>query len=603
MNNNKKRIYTFGGNLLFYFGIWQKTYPAFILLLGLAVPSGILAAYATATLPKLIVQGIEQQQAIGAVLKPLLGTSLAMVVFNAVSSYSAMRFMEKGILPKTYLNANIVFKKITTLSYNRLVTADTQDQIAKVKEIMSEGDKGTMHQFGRSLALLLTSLFGIVFFAVDIVKIDGVLLGVILVTSAANAFYGFWNNRRQSDNMSARSRSAKQATAMSSHLQDRAFYKDMRLYHMAPWLIERLEAYVSDWSHYIKQSTALHFGASVVNALMFFIRELAVIIYLVISLLEGAIGVAHFVYMLALVRTFSTWVNELIQQVNKLMLFSLSMGHIRALLDIETEESAAGQRPLIVHAPEIRIEGLGYRYPESSKWLFRDFSLTIGKGESLALVGNNGAGKTTLMLLLMGLLTPCEGRIFIDGIDSRDFDRTTYYRFFAPVFQDIYIFPETINANIAGDSVYNSNQVTEVIQKSGLSAYIESLPDKGATQLFKTSRSGAIDLSGGLNQKVLLARALYKDAPINVLDEPTAALDPVAESELYSAFDAISREKTSIFISHRLASTQFCDRIVYLENGAVIEEGSHQSLMAKGGHYRALYDVQSRYYKRGGMSK
>ena len=201
------------------------------------------------------------------------------------------------------------------------------------------------------------------------------------------------------------------------------------------------------------------------------------------------------------------------------------------------------------------------------------------------------------MHLLMGLLDPTEGSVLIDGKNSTDFKKTEYYNLFSPVFQDINIFPETFAANIAGTENINEEKLKDAINSSGLNEMVSNLPNGSQTILVKESNDEAIDLSGGQNQRMLLARALYKNAKINILDEPTAALDPIAESKIYEEYDAMSKEKTSIFISHRLASTKFCDRIILLEHGKIIEEGTHNELMNQNKTYRKMYDVQSKYYK------
>jgi ATP-binding cassette subfamily B protein len=231
VKNPSKSIHKFWSNIIFYFRIWIKVYPQFIILLILAVPSGIVAAYS---------------MSLEAVFIPLMSVSFLMVIMNAISTHISMKLMEKGIISKTYLNSDIIFRKITSLNYNKLVDSDTQDKIAKVKEIMSEGDKGTMHQFGRSIVLLFTSLFGILYFAVDIVKIGFVLLGIIILTSSINALYGILTNHYQSKNMEQISSSAKKANYLRDIFQNRQFFKDIRMYNMAEWLTERFNAYTNE---------------------------------------------------------------------------------------------------------------------------------------------------------------------------------------------------------------------------------------------------------------------------------------------------------------------------------------------------------------------
>ncbi|MDT8715106.1 ABC transporter ATP-binding protein [Clostridium sp. 19966] len=587
-------------NMLFYLKIWIKVYPQYILLFFLAVPSGIFGVYAEINIPKLIIHGIENKAAVEAVMIPLIEISLGMIAAKGISTFVSMRLMAKGSVAKAYLNSDMILKKLFKISYQKLVEPNTQNQISKIKEIIGEGDRGTMHQFGKNIVLIFTSFFGVIFFAVNIVKIDFILLAIISATAAINSLYGIWANRYQSKNIELRSKEAKKTNYIRDLSQKLDFLRDVRIYKMEKWLTETFSTYRKKWSAYMLKSQNVNFGSVLINALMIFIRDIFVYIYLIDKLVNKQISISYFVFMLGLVMAFSNWINEIINQVNNLIAFSVGIDHIRDFLDMETEESSEGSSLEIANEPEIEFQALSYRYPGSEHWIFKDFNLKIYSGEKLALVGINGAGKTTLMLLLMGLLQPSEGRILIDGHDSREFNKSDYYKLFSPVFQDINIFPEAIYSNVSGSLNYDKEKAEEAIYKSGMLEFVDSLPEKGYTLLMKTSREKAIDLSGGQSQRILLARALYKDAKINILDEPTAALDPVAESKIYEEYNSMSKNKTSIFISHRLASTRFCDRIILLEYGQIIEEGTHWELIEKNGRYQEMFEIQSRYYKEGG---
>ncbi|WBW98100.1 ATP-binding cassette domain-containing protein [Oceanirhabdus sp. W0125-5] len=601
MENTEIKKNNFWSNMIFYLAIWIKVYPQYILLLILAIPSGIIGVYAEINIPKIIIRGIENKMTIESVLRSILGVSLCMISAKGISSFISVRLMEKGINAKSYLNSDMIFKKLFKLNYQKLIEPETQNKIAKIKEIIGEGDRGTMHQFGKNIVLLLTSFFGIIFFAIDIVKIDVILLVIIIVTATINSLYGIWANKYKSKNIESRSKYAKKAIYIRDLSQKRSFLKDIRIYKMEDWITESFNTYRKKWSTYMLKSENVNFGAVLINALMIFIRDIFVYIYLISKLLNRQIDVSYFVFMVGLVMAFSNWLNEIIIQVNKLISFSVGIDHIRDFLDMDGEDVLIGISPEIESEPEIQFDSVSYRYPGSEHWIFKNFNLKISAGEKLALVGINGAGKTTLMLLLMGLLEPSEGRILINGYDSKEFNKSDYYKLFSPVFQDINIFPETIYSNVAGSLKYDKYKVEKAIYDSGMSAFVDSLQEKGDTLLMKTSREKAIDLSGGQNQRMLLARALYKNGKINILDEPTAALDPIAESEIYEEYNAMSKNKTSVFISHRLASTKFCDRIILLEYGRIIEEGTHYELMEKNGRYREMFEIQSRYYKEGGV--
>ena len=227
-------------------------------------------------------------------------------------------------------------------------------------------------------------------------------------------------------------------------------------------------------------------------------------------------------------------------------------------------------------------------------------SMTINEGELIGLIGPNGAGKTTLVKLICGLLSPSEGRVLLNGDDISDFNRNKYYELFSAVFQDFSILDVTIAEEIAQckDNI-DYQRIKECIDYAGLSDTIDKLPKGLNTHIGREVYLDGVLLSGGQMQRLMLARALYKNGPILLLDEPTAALDPLAESEIYQKYSDMANNKTSLFISHRLASTRFCDRIILIKDGGIKEEGSHEDLLKLNGEYAKLFEVQSRYYKQG----
>jgi ATP-binding cassette subfamily B protein len=244
---------------------------------------------------------------------------------------------------------------------------------------------------------------------------------------------------------------------------------------------------------------------------------------------------------------------------------------------------------------------VSFRYPGEDKDTLTGINLTLHPGEKLAVVGPNGAGKTTLIKLICGFLNPTEGRVLFNGKDIRTFDRREYYTLFSAVFQNFSLLAGTVATNVAQDDRdIDMERVKICIDKAGLRQKIESLKDGYDTYLNREVYEDAVLLSGGETQRLMLARALYKDAPFLILDEPTAALDPIAESEMYQKYNEMTLGKSSVYISHRLASTRFCDRILMLADGGIAEEGTHEELLKMGGKYAALFEVQSRYYREEG---
>nr|WP_247599304.1 ATP-binding cassette domain-containing protein [Facklamia miroungae] len=245
----------------------------------------------------------------------------------------------------------------------------------------------------------------------------------------------------------------------------------------------------------------------------------------------------------------------------------------------------------------IEFRNVTYTYPNANYPIINNFNLKINPHEKLAIVGENGAGKTTLIKLMLGLLKPDQGEILINGINRNKFAIEDYYRLFAPVFQDNYLFTFTIRDTILQGYDYDAVHYQEVLDQSGMANVVTNLPQGDQTAIVREVDSEGVHLSGGQLQKLKLAQALYKDAFVLVLDEPTAALDPISESEVYQNYLTFAKGKIALFISHRLASTQFCDRILYLRKGQIEEEGSHESLMQKQGAYYKMFETQAYYYR------
>jgi ATP-binding cassette subfamily B protein len=251
-------------------------------------------------------------------------------------------------------------------------------------------------------------------------------------------------------------------------------------------------------------------------------------------------------------------------------------------------------------AYELKLDNVSFRYPGTDKEIIDNMSLTLRPGEKIALVGLNGAGKTTFVKLLCGFYDPDEGRVLLNGIDIRQFNRQEYYDLFSAVFQEMSLLDLTVAEHVAQTAVnLDMDKVANCLEKAGLTAKVESLPLGVQTHVGKIAFLEGVEFSGGEMQRLMLARALYKDGPVLVLDEPTAALDPIAENDIYMKYNEMTKGKTSLFISHRLASTRFCDRILFLQDGVIAEEGTHEQLLNLGGEYAKLFHVQARYYQKG----
>jgi len=246
---------------------------------------------------------------------------------------------------------------------------------------------------------------------------------------------------------------------------------------------------------------------------------------------------------------------------------------------------------------EVEFKNVSFKYPGSENWALKNVSMKFKVGKRLAIVGENGSGKTTFIKLLCRLYDPQEGQILLNGIDIRKYNYRDYMDVFSIVFQDFQLISQPLGNNVAGSATYDEEKVRKALIDAGFGDRLETMPHGLGTQLYKDFTENGVEVSGGEAQKIAIARALYKDAPFIILDEPTAALDPIAEAEIYSKFNDISGDKTAIYISHRLSSCKFCDEIAVFHDGAVIQQGTHDGLLADAsGKYHELWHAQAQYY-------
>ncbi len=355
---------------------------------------------------------------------------------------------------------------------------------------------------------------------------------------------------------------------------------------------------------FLKRREGIYIWINVVDLLLAFLRNGIAYAYLLYFVLKNGMSASQFLLYFGAISGFTQWVTGILEQFLKLHRQSLELSTVREFLEWP-EPFLFEEGEKIERAPdgqyEVRLEHVSFRYPGAKCDTIHDLDLTVTAGERLAIVGCNGAGKTTLVKLLCGFLDPTQGRVLLNGEDIRTYDRRDYYALFSAVFQDFSVLEGSVAENVAQHAnEIDENKVRKCLAQAGLTEKIASLPHGIQTKIGREVYEDGVELSGGQIQRLMLARALYKDGPILVLDEPTAALDPISENDIYMKYSSMTCKRTSVFISHRFASTRFCDRIILLADGKIEEEGTHESLLARGGEYARLFEIQSRYYAQEG---
>lgn len=589
-------------NALWSFREILKQAPVCFLLMALEVPLNVCLSFTEVYLPALVVAEFT-----GGAPLSRMAFRVGMVILLMLTA-NVLRTFSKG-LSQTYYLTKYRFQK--NMEVNRKsMTCFFQNY--ESKDIRELGDRATLatQQWNgvqpvsdvpsRSMKLVENILCYLLFGSV-ISFVSPLLVPILTIAPAVNWFcaraYRNWEyaHRDKWTDIDHRLWYVQGETA------DFRAGKDIRIYGCAGWFRQIYSDLCARRAFWNRQLIWRSFLSRIADLFVILLRDGAAYALLIKMTLAGELTVDRFLLYFSAISMFASFIGNIITEWNGIRATSLDLCDYRKYLDLPEQDGTgeADVTKLLGTAPEITFEHVSFRYEGAHSDTLQDLNLTLNSGEKVALVGLNGAGKTTLVKLLCGLYLPTEGDIKINGISVRKFRRKDYYRLFAPVFQDVqtgfFSLAETVSGQIGEGTDFR--RAGQCLELAGLGEKLRSLPQGIHTKLDKQLYADGIALSGGEAQKLMLARALYKDAPVLVLDEPTAALDPVAENQIYLRYQEMTQKKTSLFISHRLASTQFCDRILYLKDGQVAEEGTHQELIALGGEYAGLYEKQSCWYK------
>lgn len=328
------------------------------------------------------------------------------------------------------------------------------------------------------------------------------------------------------------------------------------------------------------------------------VREVVSYGYLAYQIIKGLISIGDFTMYLSAMTQFSTAMNDTMKSILNIKQYSYYYEALDQYINVPAKMRESQKLPIPDGSYELEFRNVSYKYSGQSVYALRNINIKLAPGEKLSIVGENGAGKTTFAKLLCRMYDPTEGAILLNGQDIREMDYDQYLSIISAVFQDFKLFSFTIKENICFSEVEDSqdDEINKIMVESGLGEKIAKL-DKGIhTHVYKNFETDGFEPSGGEGQKLALARAIYKDAPIVILDEPTSALDPRAEYEIYQKFNDLVLGKTAVYISHRLSSTRFCDHIAVFHQGEIIEYGSHQDLLEKDGYYTELFNMQAQFY-------
>ena len=384
-------------------------------------------------------------------------------------------------------------------------------------------------------------------------------------------------------------------TYFTSVFEGTEFAKEIRLNRLGEWLLHKERAEVEKCAETLKSQHSLFARADFLTAAATFVQQAVSHAWLIRQALAGFIGIGDFTMYTGAVTAFSGALRQVMNSIVEIRAYDLYYDHLDEFLHVP-ETLRTGRLPLPAGPHAIELKDVGFRYPGAEKWALRHVTLTLRPGEKLSVVGENGSGKSTLTKFLMRLYDPTEGAVYLNGRDIRTIRYDCYMDLFAAVFQDFQLLAMSLRDNIALGKPVSDGEILHALDQVGLGSFAANLPRGLDTHIGRLFDENGVLPSGGEGQRIALARALMKSAPVIVLDEPTAALDPRAESEIYQGFHRLTEGKTALYISHRLSSARFCDRIAVLHEGRLTEYGTHGELMRQNGRYASLYNMQAQFY-------
>ena len=592
MENKPYNLYT---NLKYYFSEINKFGKKTYVLLALAILSTTILTVISVVIPSYIINLLENDTQLTLVFYIVFGIMCFQAIMTYINIYNAgMSFLDRVGLRINHFMVQI-YTKLTKMDYTYVEDPNKKLIYQNAVKNALESDNSGAESMILSITVFLGAIIQLICFGIMISILSGWIFLAVLITSFISAIgVKYIRDYRLKHKLywSQLDMKSKYLTKCSVEITSG---KDIRLYKMQDWFYNQMEDTNNTYINELKKIKILEFIVSVIERVLLFFRDYFVYIYLIKATIDG-MNVAEFTLYFSIMSLFATLTKQIVEEAGKTIQAHQEINDLRRFYDIE--DVNLGDEILTDDSElEIEFDNVSYRYIGASKDTITDLSFTIKAKEKLALVGVNGAGKTTIVKLMCGLLKPTKGRILVNGADLAEINQEYYYSLVAPVFQDSTILALPIRDNVCLSDNCDEVKLVDSLKRAGIYDKILSLENGLDQQMTKAIFDEGIELSGGETQKVMLARALYKEARLLILDEPTAALDALAESELYEQYADLIKGKTSMFISHRLSSTRFCDRIILLEQGKIIEMGNHDQLLKLDGKYAEMFEVQSQYYK------
>lgn len=597
----KKPSYSVLSNVLYILKLQKAHRSTSVFWLLLTIPLGLIISAIDIYLPKLVIHEATNETDILKIAIHILSFFALIIIFRAIAVWLDNKNKTNSLLFTDSVQ-ELKMQKCLNTDYENVESQDFRTLMDRADRVLwGSGGISAIERVSYSFVDLITIILKYILFTAVLSFADIRLVILLTIMPLVNFFMAKWIQKFEFKNKEEMSLLEQRLWYVANTCGAFDAAKDIRIYGLTDWLVNKFKAITKERVEWDKKIAWKNSVANVVDVLLILIRDGAAYFILISMVLSGEISVDEFALYFAAVGSYATWIGGIIGKFSELNGISLLMCDFR---DFHSYPDKSNRESSSVPVPadkgcKIEIKDLCYKYETAEKDTLSNISFTINPGENIAIVGINGAGKTTLIKNLCGLYAPTGGEILIDGEARDKYNIYDYYSIFSAVFQDYKFLPVTIAENISCTDITQCDveKVKKCLRLVGMDEKINSLEKGIYSKLDRQLNEDGVDFSGGEKQKLLIARAIYKDAPVLILDEPTAALDAIAERDLYLKYAELSKDKTTIYISHRLASTQFCDRTIVMENGKIAEVGTHEELLKMGGIYSEMYEKQSSYYR------
>lgn len=554
-----------------------------------------IAPFAMVIFPKYILNEIMYEKRMSYIVSYLIAMVIIDLGINLLVQITEPKINNRI----QYLRAGMSIdfsKHVLNMDYENMENAKIMDLKQKAIEFVygGEGLESVTFNAGN----ILVAFGRMIGYGAIILSCNPIIIGMIMVCSFLSArMHGKAEKYSYEAEMEI-VRPNRQASYLDFICSDYSHGKDIRFYNIKDWILQKRKGYndirLKAFDKVCSKFVRLGFKTTFLNNSL----NICYYLYLIYLLFKEKILIGNFTMYLTSITNFSQSVNNLFVYYARFLKIDLRLSNYIEFMSIKSKMHQTSEKRLEAKEYEIKFDHVSFRYPNSDVYSLKDITAVIHPKEKIAVVGQNGAGKTTFIKLLLRLYDPTEGKITINGVDIKELDYEEYMKYFAVVFQDYHLLAFSMKENVAFDKaeLVDDKEVEELLGQVGLSEKIKKLPRGIHTGLSKQFDDDGTDVSGGESQKIAIARAVYKNSPIIILDEPTSALDPLAEYEIYKSYDAMVKGKTSIFISHRMASTRLADNIMVFVEGRLMEYGKHEELIQKNGIYKEMFQMQAQYY-------